>query len=124
MAEESSKRTKKIQKSIVDSILTIKAGENVMKFDINSYPKEIRAHLELHGLSQKLGDAAAGATSVTEAVDCIQNVNEHLIKGVWTTRQPAYEKLSKREIIKRYNDLSDEEKESVKPGLKKMGLII
>lgn len=122
MAEES-KRVKKITKVVEGSVLTITAGENVMKFDIANYNSAIRAHLEMHGLSQKLGDAAAGAESTAEAVEYIGKVNEGLLKGDWSTRAPAGEKLSKKGILEKYEALSDKEKAMVSPLLIKLGLI-
>jgi hypothetical protein len=122
-AEAAPKKVKKISKVIEGKILTITAGEKVMRFDIEKYSPAIRAHLEMHGLSQKLGDAAASAENVTEAAEFIMKVNEGILKGDWSTRAPAGEKVSKKGILEKYESLSDKEKAMVAPLLKKLGLI-
>jgi hypothetical protein len=122
-AVEKAKKAKKISKVITGDVLTITAGEKVMTFDIKKYSPAIRAHLELHGLSQKLGDAAASAENVTEAAEFIMKVNEGILKGDWSTRAPAGEKVSKKGILEKYEALSDKEKAVVAPLLKKLGLI-
>ena len=126
MAEEKQekvKKAKKISKVIEGHVLTITAGETVMKFDIKNYSPAIRAHLEMHGLSQKLGDAAAGAENTAEAVEYINKVNEGILKGDWSTRAPAGEKVSKKGILEKYEALNEKEKAMAAPLLKKLGLI-
>ena len=124
MAEEGKvKKVKKISKVIEGTVLTITAGDTVMKFDIKAYTPEIRAHLEMHGLSQKLGDAAAGAENTAEAVEYITKVNEGILRGDWSTRAPAGEKISKKGLLEKYEGLSDKEKAMVAPLLIKLGVI-
>jgi hypothetical protein len=124
MAEENGKkRPRKLSKVIDGMKLTITAGETVMEFDAANYSKEIIDRLTMYGMSQKLGDAAAGAESVEEAVEFITKINEGLLKGEWSTRAPAAEKVSKKGILEKYEGLSDEEKAVVAPLLQKLGLI-
>jgi hypothetical protein len=124
MAEENGKkRPRKLSKVIDGMKLTITAGETVMEFDAANYSKDIIDRLTMYGMSQKLGDAAAGAESVEEAVEFITKINEGLLKGEWSTRAPAAEKVSKKGILEKYEGLSDDEKAVVAPLLQKLGLI-
>lgn len=124
MAEENGKkRPRKLSKVIDGMKLTITAGETVMEFDAANYSKDIIDRLTMYGMSQKLGDAAAGAESVEEAVEFITKINEGLLKGEWSTRAPASEKVSKKGILEKYEGLSDDEKAVVAPLLQKLGLI-
>lgn len=124
MAEENGKkRPRKLSKVIDGMKLTITAGETVMEFDAANYSKDIIDRLTMYGMSQKLGDAAAGAESVEEAVEFITKINEGLLKGEWSTRAPAAEKVSKKGILEKYEGLSDDEKAIVAPLLQKLGLI-
>src|SRR5574343_574312 len=116
MAEENGKkRPRKLSKVIDGMKLTITAGETVMEFDAANYSKDIIDRLTMYGMSQKLGDAAAGAESVEEAVEFITKINEGLLKGEWSTRAPAAEKVSKKGILEKYEGLSDDEKAVVAP---------
>lgn len=123
MAEGTVKRVKKLSKVVEGNVLTITAGDKVMKFEIANYPVNIQDNLKMHGLSQKLGDAAAGADSAAEAAEFITKVNDALLKGEWATRAPAGEKLTKKGILEKYEGLSDKEKALAAPLLKKLGLI-
>ena len=124
MAEENGKkRPRKLSKVIDGMKLTITAGETVMEFDAANYSKDIIDRLTMYGMSQKLGDAAAGAESVEESVEFITKINEGLLKGEWSTRAPAAEKVSKKGILEKYEGLSDDEKAVVAPLLQKLGLI-
>jgi hypothetical protein len=81
------KKSKKLGKVIEGTVVKIKeviTGTD-MEFDFAKLPKEIQAKLGPHGLSQKLGDAAAG-TSGAEAVDSIKKVWDGLMAGNWAVR--------------------------------------
>lgn len=110
MAEETAvakaKKTKKLGKGIEGNLLTITEAVTgtVLKFDAASLPKEIQAKLMPYGLSQKLGDAAAGKSGQV-AIDAINKVWEGLMKSDWTVRAPAAEKIDKKGVLEKFNAL-------------------
>lgn len=116
-------REKKISKKIDGDILTITAGTEVMEFNITELNDSIKSHLAMHGLSQKLGDSAAGADDSAEAMKYIMGTWEVLAKGEWSSRQPAGEKITKKGIMEKYEGLSDAERAAVMPLLQKLGLL-
>lgn len=105
-AKEKEKKAKKLSKVIEGNVITIteKVTGKVLKYDAATLPKEIQAKLMPYGLSQKLGDAAAGKVG-QEAVDSITKVWDGLAKNDWTTRAPAKEKINKKELADRFNAL-------------------
>ena len=60
--ETKKKRGKKLSKSIEGSVLTITEAVtgSVLSYDFSKLPEKIQGLLGPYGLSQKLGDAAAG----------------------------------------------------------------
>ena len=116
---------KKLEKVITGNVLQITEGTTaaVLKFDINELSDSIRFNLSMHGLSQKLGDAAAGKAG-EDAVKSINAVWEGLKKGDWAVRAPAGEKVSKKSIIDAIGNLSDAEQKKAKDLLAKLGLKI
>lgn len=125
MAENEAKKVRKLSKVIEGNVLTITeaiTGE-VLKFDAGTLPAAIQANLMPYGLSQKLGDAAAGREG-QEAVDAINKVWDGLAKGDWSTRVPAAEKITKKSIIEKVEAMSDPaEKQKYTDLLKKIGLM-
>lgn len=101
--EGKTKKTKKLSKVIEGNVLTITDGTTgtVLTFDAGSLPADIQKKLMPYGLSQKLGDAAAGKEG-KEAVDSINKVWEGLMKNDWTTRAPAAEKVNKKDIAEKF----------------------
>lgn len=116
---------KKLEKLVTGNVLQITEGTTaaVLKFDINELSDSIRFNLSMHGLSQKLGDAAAGKTG-EDAVLAINAVWKGLKKGDWAVRAPAGEKVSKKSIIDAIGNLSDAEQKKAKDLLAKLGLKI
>jgi hypothetical protein len=114
---------KKLEKVITGNVLQITEGTTaaVLKFDSNELSDVIKANLSMHGLSQKLGDAAAGKEG-EEAVKSINTVWEGLKKGDWTVRAPAGEKVSKKSIVEAIGNLSENEQKKAKDLLAKLGL--
>ena len=111
VAETKKKKVKKLAKGIEGTVVTIveaSTGTN-MKFDAATLPKEIQAKLMPYGLSQKLGDAAAGKSG-KEAVDSIDKVWEGLMKNDWTTRAPAAEKINKKDVLEKFAGLDPKAK--------------
>ncbi len=120
MAEE--KKRKKLTKVIEGTVLTITEGitNTVIKVDFAKLPENIKANLGPYGLSQKLGDAAAGKEG-QEAVDSIMKIKEGLEKGDWTVRAPAAEKINKKDIVDKFNAMAPQQKAvlAANPELKK-----
>ena len=120
MAEE--KKRKKLTKVIEGTVLTITEAVTgtVIKVDFAKLPENIKANLGPYGLSQKLGDAAAGKEG-QEAVDSIIKIKEGLEKGGWTVRAPAAEKINKKDIVDKFNAMAPQQKAvlAANPELKK-----
>ncbi len=117
------KRTKKLSKGIVDGVAVFneKITGAELRYPLADLSDVIKEHLVGHGLLQKLGDAAAGKEG-QEAVDSINKVWEGLVKGDWTVRAPAAEKVTKKSIMDTFNAMPDgQEKEILKSALSKMG---
>lgn len=122
--EEKVKKAKKLSKLVEGNILTITESVTgtVIKVDGSKLPQAIQANLIMHGLSQKLGDSAAGVSG-KEAVDNINKTLEGLMKGEWTTRIPAAEKITKSSIMDTYNAMPEgKEKNALKSALEKIGI--
>jgi hypothetical protein len=54
--------------------------------DVSKLSDDIVARLAVHGLHQKIADAAAGATNADEAVAAMQKAADAVIAGDWTSR--------------------------------------
>jgi hypothetical protein len=54
--------------------------------DVSALSPEIVARLAIHGLHQKIADAAAGATNEAEAVAAMQKAVDAVVAGEWTSR--------------------------------------
>lgn len=113
---------KKLLKTITGSALSIKVGDGEeLVFNIEELNDNIKAHLAMHGLSQKLGDAAAGKEG-GEVIPAIQHVWEGLLKGDWTVRAPAGEQVTKKSIVDKLSNLSEEEQELARNLLARLGM--
>ena len=117
---EKPSKKRKLSKSVVGNVLTITESttDTVMTFDAGKLPEAIQANLMPYGMSQKLGDAAAGKTGKT-AVDAINKVWEGLMKGDWSVRAPAAEKISKNDILATYNEMPEGKEKVIFKGLLK-----
>lgn len=123
MADEvKEKKARKLSKSIEGTVLTITESitGTVIKVDFAKLPENIKANLGPYGLSQKLGDAAAGKEG-QEAVDSIMKIKEGLEKGDWSVRAPAAEKINKKDIVDKFNAMAPQQKAvlAANPELKK-----
>lgn len=115
------KKEKKLSKSIEGFVITLKVGDEVLVYDGSTLSPQIKDHLIMHGLSQKLGDSAAGKEG-KEAVASIKIVWEGLSKGDWSTRAPAGEKISKSKLSENVSTLAPKEQEMAKKLLEKLGI--
>ena len=125
VVKDVAKKSKKLSKTIAGNVLTITEAVTgkVLTFDASKLPAAIQANLMPFGLSQKVGDAAAGREG-QEAVDSMQKVFDGLMKGDWSTRVPAAEKVTKKSITEKFNAMPEgKEKEILAGALKKLGLL-
>lgn len=122
--KEVAKKAKKLSKVVEGTVLTITEGSTntILKYDAKAYTPEIKEKLMMHGLSQKLGDAAAGKEG-KEALEAIKKVAEGIAKGDFTIRVPAAEKITKKGILDLYNAMpAGKEKDVFKATLEKLGI--
>jgi hypothetical protein len=121
---EKAKRVRKLGKGIEGTVVVIKEAvtNQEFRFDFATLPAGIQQKLGPYGLSQKLGDAAAGKEGQV-AVDSINKVWEGLVNNDWTVRAPAAEKVSKNDILANFEKLSDKERKVAAPLLKQLGIL-
>ena len=119
------KKAKKLGKFIEGTVVTITEGitNTTLKFDVSKLPEAIQKNFVPFGAGHKLGDAAAGREG-QDAVDAINKVWEGLMKGDWSIRMPAAEKVSKRDILSKYNEMPEGKEKVLAQGLlQKLGLL-
>jgi hypothetical protein len=114
---------KKLTKEVKGAVLHITVGEESLVFDSDELSDSIKFNLAMHGLSQKLGDSAAGKEG-EEAVKSIKTVWDGLVAGNWTVRAPAGEKISKTTILDNLAKMPEEKQAAVKELLASLGLKI
>jgi len=114
------KKRKRLSKKIEGTVLTIVEAttETTMTFDLLDLPADIQALFAPFGMSQKLGDSAAGKKG-QEAVDSINKVWEGLKAGNWSVRAPAAEKITKKSIISKFDEMPDGKEKDIAAGLLK-----
>lgn len=56
------------------------------RYGLNDLSEEMVIRLAVHGLSQKLGDTYAGATSVKEAKGMVEELFTAMVNGDWTIK--------------------------------------
>ena len=123
--ETKEKKAKKLAKLIENGIVTITESitGNKMFFDFSRLPAGIQTNLGPFGLGHKLGDAAAGREG-QDAVDAIMKVWDGLMKGDWSVRVPAAEKVTKKSILDKYNEMPEGKEKTLAKGLlEKLGLM-
>lgn len=121
--EAPAKRPRKLVKTIDGTTINLEIaslGES-LTFTFDQFNEDIQGKLGMYGLSQKLGDAAAGKDG-EEARDAIQKVADGLIAGDWTIRAPAAPKVTKKEIASNLENMSDAEQTAAKELLAKLGI--
>jgi hypothetical protein len=118
-----SKRPRKLTKEIEGTkiILNVVSVDEALTFTLDQFSPDIQEKLAMYGISQKLGDAAAGKDG-QEAVDAINKVAEGLIKGDWTIRAPAAPKVTKAQINENLSNMSDKDRAAAEELLKKLGI--
>ena len=118
-----SKRPRKLLKEIEGTSISLNvvSVDTKLEFSLDQFSDDIQQKLSMYGISQKLGDAAAGKDG-QEAVDAIQKVADGLIAGDWTIRAPAAAKVTKAQINDNLANMSDKEQVAAKALLEKLGI--
>jgi hypothetical protein len=77
--------------SIADSVVTFTSLRGVLRCDADQLAPDIREQLMLHGLKQKVGDAAAlgAGSSDDKKLEAMRAVWEMLCEGEWSKRTPG-----------------------------------
>ncbi len=122
-AVETPKKRKRLKKIIDGTVLSITEGdtETTTDYDFSTLPEAIQALLGPFGMSQKLGDAAAGKRG-QEAVDAINKVWTGLSEGNWSVRAPKAEKITKKGLTSRLDALPEAEKGAALKALEALGI--
>lgn len=107
MSDET-KRAKKVSKVVDGNVLKIVAAGEEKVYDSSVFSDAIKHNLMMHGLSQKLGDCFAGKET-DEGVALADKTYEALVKGEWTMRMPAAEKITKKQVVEAFANLSEDE---------------
>jgi hypothetical protein len=120
---EAPKRPRKLAKEITGTtlVMSINAIGEALTFTFDQFSDDIQQKLGMYGLSQKLGDAAAGKDGA-EAKAAIEKVAEGLIKGDWSVRAPAAPKVTKKAIAANLDNMSDKEQKAARELLEKLGI--
>jgi len=114
---------KRMTKVIEGTILKIKEIESNQdrSYDFAKLPPDIQTKFGPFGLSHRIGDAAAGKKG-KEAVDAMDKVWKGLVDGNWTVRAPAGEKLTKKGLTDKIDQMNPKEQAAAKALLEKLGL--
>jgi hypothetical protein len=112
-------------KTLDGTILRIKEVESGTDraYDFAKLPMDIQTKFGPFGLSHRIGDAAAGKKG-KEAVDAMDKVWKGLVDGNWTVRAPAGEKLTKKGLLDKVDQMSPKEQAAAKALLQKLGLAV
>ena len=89
-----------------DGSLTIKSEHHERTFSLESVPAALHAKLALHGLAQKIGDAAAlpAGSSEAEKWDAMNATMTMLESGLWTIKREGAGTLLLRALCEVYPD--------------------
>jgi hypothetical protein len=110
-------------KAIEGTVLKIKEIESGidLTYDFASLPNDIKVKFGPFGLGHRIGDAAAGKKG-KEAVEAMNKVWKGLMEGNWTVRAPAGEKLTKKGLTSKIDQMNPKEQAAARALLEKLGL--
>jgi len=114
------KKLDKVPKDNGVEITVVSIGEGNF-YCVDELSDDIKRKLMVHGLSQVLGDAAAGRDG-QDAKEAIERRWETLKSGEWTAKRAAAPKLSKAELERRLAGLEDDERQAIIDALAKVGI--
>lgn len=114
---------KRMTKVIEGTVLKIKEIESNTDraYDFVKLPQDIRIKFGPFGLSHRIGDAAAGKKG-KEAIEAMDKVWNGLVAGNWTVRAPAGEKLTKKGLTDKIDQMNPKEQTAARALLEKLGL--
>jgi hypothetical protein len=104
-----SKRPRKQVKTIEGRKITVEivsTGQSVT-VDADDLTPEIQEAAMMHGLSQKLGDSAAGLDG-QEALDAVTTVATGIVNGDWKTKAPAAKSVKLADLQKVLDAMPEE----------------
>lgn len=123
VSAETKKKVKRLSRKIEGRVLTItemETGESI-SIDADTLSEDIQSRSMMHGLNQKIGDAAAGKTGV-EAFKAMTVVAEGIAAGNWAVRAPASKNVSVSDINNALGTMTDEEKKGLLDSLSNAGV--
>ncbi len=126
---EESKRPRKLIKttskeSMSVSIEVVGFDSGPVEYPLTELNGDIVDSLALHGLSQKLGDAAAGKEGA-DALSSITETWENLKEGKFRGERASGERMpSKKSMLATLATLSEEEQEAGKAALARLGITL
>ena len=112
-------------KVIEGTVLKIKELESGidLTLDFAKLPTDIQSKFGPFGLGHRIGDAAAGKKG-KEAVEAMNKVWDGLMAGNWTVRAPAGEKLTKKGLTDKIDQMAPKEQAAARALLQKLGLAV
>lgn len=127
--ENESKRPRRLIKStsmeaLMVSIEVVGVESGPIEYNLTDVSDDIKDQLALHGLSQKLGDSAAGK----EGADAEASISEtwsNLVEGKFRGERAAGERMpTKKSMTDSLSKLSPEEQEEARKALAKLGVTL
>jgi len=116
------KRLIKVIEGTVVKVTEVESGEK-REYDFAKLPPGIQAKFGPFGLSHREGDAAAGKKGIA-AVEAMDKVWAGLLEGNWTVRAPAGERLTKKALVGKVEEMSPKDQKAAMELLKKLGVAI
>ena len=117
------KKVKRLSRKIDGRVLTItemETGESI-SIDADTLSAEIQSRSMMHGLNQKIGDAAAGKTGA-DAMKAMMVVAQGIVGGNWAVRAPASKNVSVSDINNALGTMSEEERAVLLESFTKAGV--
>ncbi len=127
--ESSAKRPRKLIKSTSKedmsvSIEVVGSDEGPTEYSLTELSQDIIDHLALHGLSQKLGDAAAGKEG-DGAKSSIAETWDNLKDGKFRGERAGGERMpSKKAMAENISKLSPEDQDAARAALANLGITL
>lgn len=127
--DNETKRPRRLIKStsmenLMVSIEVVGVESGPVEYNLTDVSDEIKDQLALHGLSQKLGDSAAGK----EGADAESSISEtwaNLVEGKFRGERAAGERMpTKKSMTQSLEKLTPAEQAEAKAALAKMGVIL
>jgi len=116
------KATSKETMSVSIEVVGVESGP--VEYPITELSQEIVDQLALHGLSQKLGDSAAGKEGA-DAESSIAETWSNLVEGKFKGERAGGERMpSKKSMAATLEGLSPEEQEESRAALAKLGIVL